>query len=204
MCVEADGDPEWLLDPEHAERLREDLVRLVADHAVTHPLETGPAVEAARHRLRLPDAALVGELVTPPLELRAGRVVDTRRGVRLPDTVVRALATLAAELAEHPWLAPDAHRLRDLGLGTRELAAAVRAGALVKVADGVYLEPSAVERADEPLRALDQPFTLSAARQAWGTSRRVAVPLLELLDREGRTRRQPDDRRTITRDDAHR
>jgi selenocysteine-specific elongation factor len=30
-----------------------------------------------------------------------------------------------------------------------------------------------------------------------GTSRRVVIPLLEWLDREGVTRRLPDDRRTM-------
>jgi selenocysteine-specific elongation factor len=39
------------------------------------------------------------------------------------------------------------------------------------------------------LRDLPQPFTLSAARQALGTTRRVAVPLLEYLDRIGVTER---------------
>lgn len=42
------------------------------------------------------------------------------------------------------------------------------------------------------LAGLGPKFTLSAARQALGTSRRVAVPLLELLARTGRTRRTPD------------
>ncbi|MER6595768.1 SelB C-terminal domain-containing protein, partial [Micromonospora purpureochromogenes] len=47
------------------------------------------------------------------------------------------------------------------------------------------------------LAGLPQPFTLSAARQALDTTRRVAVPLLELLDRRGATRRLPDDAREV-------
>ena len=39
---------------------------------------------------------------------------------------------------------------------------------------------------------------LHRARQALRTSRRVAVPLLELLDRRGLTRRLADDRREIS------
>jgi selenocysteine-specific elongation factor len=49
------------------------------------------------------------------------------------------------------------------------------------------------------LAGLPQPFTLGEARRALGTTRRVAVPLLELLDRRGATRRLPDDRRTVHR-----
>jgi selenocysteine-specific elongation factor len=50
------------------------------------------------------------------------------------------------------------------------------------------------------LARLPQPFTLSDARQALATTRRVAVPLLEMLDRRGATRRLPDGRRTIAPD----
>jgi selenocysteine-specific elongation factor len=49
------------------------------------------------------------------------------------------------------------------------------------------------------LAALPQPFTLSAARQALGTSRRVAVPLLEHLDGRGWTRRVDGNLREVRR-----
>ena len=67
----------------------------------------------------------------------------------------------------------------------------MRSGALLRVADGVVLLPGADERAVEVLAGLGPEFTLSAARQALGTTRRVAVPLLELLARTGRTARTP-------------
>ncbi|PAT15761.1 hypothetical protein CKJ84_05910 [Corynebacterium sp. NML 120412] len=44
-------------------------------------------------------------------------------------------------------------------------------------------------RAAELLRDLDSPFTASQARRVWDTTRRVAIPLLELLDAHGITRR---------------
>ncbi|MDQ1700824.1 MAG: selenocysteine-specific elongation factor, partial [Frankiaceae bacterium] len=40
-------------------------------------------------------------------------------------------------------------------------------------------------------------FTVSEARQLLGTSRRVAVPLLEMLDRLGRTRRIDESHRVV-------
>ncbi|MGW3368816.1 SelB domain-containing protein, partial [Streptosporangium canum] len=100
-----------------------------------------------------------------------------------------AVGRLRAELSAHPFRAPEAGRLAELGLGPRELAAAVRAGALLRVADGIVLPPGAQTRAAELLARLPQPFTVSQARQALDTSRRVAVPLLELLDRGGLTER---------------
>ena len=67
----------------------------------------------------------------------------------------------------------------------------------MQLAEDVVLLPGAPQRAVRVLAGLPQPFTLSEARQALDTTRRVAVPLLELLDRTGVTRRLPDDRRSV-------
>jgi selenocysteine-specific elongation factor len=99
---------------------------------------------------------------------------------------------LRAELTAAPFRAPEADRLAALGLGARELAALVRAGELIAIADGVVLLPGAPDRAVEVLRAAGPAFTLSQARQALGTTRRVVVPLLEHLGRTGRTERVDD------------
>ena len=99
---------------------------------------------------------------------------------------------MRTDLAETPFVAPEAYRLAELGLGRRELAAAVRAGALLRVADGVYLLPGADGAAAAVLAGLPQPFTLSRGPAArCGTTRRVAVPLLELLDARGLTLSRP-------------
>ncbi|MEV1147228.1 SelB C-terminal domain-containing protein, partial [Micromonospora sp. NPDC049799] len=118
-------------------------------------------------------------------------------GDALPEPVARAVTRVRAAYADQPFRAPEAAHLADLGLGPREIGAAVRAGVLLKLADNVVLLPGAVDDALRVLATLPQPFTLSAARQALGTTRRVAVPLLELLDRRGATRRLPDDARVV-------
>jgi selenocysteine-specific elongation factor len=189
---------DWLADPDHWSGLRGRLVDEVRRYAREHPLEPGAPVEALRHALDLPDRALVDALVLSPLVARDGRVAVAGQGSALPEPVARAVERVRDDLASAPFQAPEAARLASLGLGPRELAAAVRAGALLRIADGVVLLPDAVESAVAVLTGIPQPFTLSDARQALGTTRRVAVPLLELLDRHGATRRLPDDRRTIT------
>jgi selenocysteine-specific elongation factor len=68
---------------------------------------------------------------------------------------------------------------------------------VIRVGDGVVLLPDAPERAVARLAELEQPFTVSEARRALGTSRRVALPLLSHLDAVGRTVRLPDDRRRL-------
>jgi selenocysteine-specific elongation factor len=59
------------------------------------------------------------------------------------------------------------------------------------------LAPGAAKQAAATLAELDQPFTTSQARQALRTSRRVAIPLLEYLDRARITERLPGDLRRI-------
>jgi selenocysteine-specific elongation factor len=189
---------EWLLDPAVAEGLRRRLAEAVAEHRRRGSLEPGPTVEAVRAALRVPHVAVITALVAPPLAIRDGRVVDVAAPPPLPAPVATAVASVVRELRTHPFAAPDAAQLATLGLGTRELAAAEQAGALLRITDGVVLLPDADRRAAEALAGLPQPFTLSAARQALGTTRRVAVPLLEYLDRRGLTTRLPDDRRTVT------
>ena len=187
----------WHADPARWQALRQRLAEAVARYRAAHPLEPGAPVEALRQVLGLPDRALVTALVAPPLAAREGRIT-TGPDTGLPEPIARAVDQVRADLAGDPYAAPGVDRLAALGLGSREIAAAVRAGALLRIADGVVLLPDAADRAAAVLAALAQPFTLSEARQALGTTRRVAVPLLELLDRRGLTRRLPDDRRVVS------
>jgi selenocysteine-specific elongation factor len=187
---------DWLVEEAVLTRLRSRLPAIVADWRRDHAPEPGPPVDVVRQALRLPDRSLVHALLTPPLSVHAGRVVRTDQAA-LPAPIARAVEELRAELTANPFAAPPTERLTRLGLGPREVAAAVRAGALVRLADGVVLLPDGVRDAVAVLAELPQPFTVSEARQAMGTTRRVAVPLLELLDRQGATLRLPDDRRRM-------
>ncbi|MGH3808518.1 MAG: hypothetical protein ACRDRU_18225 [Pseudonocardiaceae bacterium] len=53
----------------------------------------------------------------------------------------------------------------------------MRAGELLKIADGIYLAPGADDAAAERLRGLPRPFALSQARQALDTTRRIAISM---------------------------
>jgi selenocysteine-specific elongation factor len=204
MGVAPEGEPvaaDWLADPAHWESLRGRLAEEAARHAAADPLDPGLPVEAARSLLDLPDRRLVDALARPPLRLESGRV-HASAAAGLPPAIAEAVRRLRADLDRSPFRAPDADRLAELGLTGRALGAAVRAGALLKVADGIVLLPGADAEAVRVLTSVPQPFTVSEARQALGTSRRVAVPLLEHLDRQGLTTRVDDARRTLTRSGA--
>ncbi|PPK92154.1 selenocysteine-specific elongation factor [Kineococcus xinjiangensis] len=202
MGVPAAGAPvagDWLADPAHWSALRVRLAEEVRAFTRENPLEAGAPLEALRRRLGLPDRALVEALVAASrgaLGVRAGRVV-AGAGQELPPAVAAAVSALREELAAAPFAAPTAERLAELRLGTREVAAAARAGRLLRLGESVVLAPGADTAAARALARLPQPFTLSEARRHLSTSRRVAVPLLELLDRRGLTRRLDDDRRTV-------
>jgi selenocysteine-specific elongation factor len=185
----------WLLAPGLVETLARRVPGLVAAHRQAYPLEPGPPVALVRRELDLPDDDLVRLAVRPPLALREGRVVVAAAG--LPPAVQRAVDAIRARLAGDPFAAPDAEELRAARLGPRELAAAVRDGQLVRIAEGVYLAPGVERVARERLAGVPAPFTLSQARSAWGTTRRVAVPLMEWLDAHGVTQRLPDASRRL-------
>ena len=113
--------------------------------------------------------------------------------------VESALARLREHLADQPFAAPRSETLAEIGLDDPTFAQLHREGRVLRLAPGVVLLPGADELAVDVLRGLASPFTMSAARQALGTSRRVALPLLTHLDRTGRTVRLADDSRRLRR-----
>lgn len=181
----------WLVDPAHWTRLRRTLVDRVRSYGSARPLDPGMPLEAARRATGVPDLRLLDALARAAAEEgvvnREGRLSVGEPAPALPEKAQAALAALRRDLEVTPFAAPDADRLAELELNPALLAAAVRAGELTRVAEGVYLLPDAPGRAAEILAELEQPFTVSQARTALGTTRRVAVPLLELLDSRGAT-----------------
>ncbi len=193
---------EWLVDPDRWRSLGHRLGEALTAHAIADPLAPGMSIEAARAALDLPDRRLVTALAKPPFRVASGALQIIRPagqdgGPELPEAVQAAVRLLRADLAAAPFLSPDADRLRKLGLDARSIAAAVRAGELMRISDQVVLEPGADEAAAKVLAGLEQPFTAAQARQALDTTRRTAIPLLEYLDSAGVTERLADDRRVL-------
>jgi selenocysteine-specific elongation factor len=207
---------DWLADPAHWTWLRAELPKAVTAFCETDPLAPGMPVEAARAALGLPDRDLVPALavasdnkpsvvldgaylrISASSEAEAGTAAPAANPAgQLPPRIAAGVRAVLDGLAGDPYAAPDAERLGELGLDARALAAAARAGLLLRVADLIVLAPGADEAATQILAELDQPFTTSQARQALRTSRRVAIPLLEYLDRTRITERLPGDLRRL-------
>jgi selenocysteine-specific elongation factor len=186
----------WVVNPQWWAGRRQHMVTAVAAWSAQHDVAAGMPLETVRQQAGLPAADLVPALLDGTgLEVNDGYVRQPR--ATLPERVDGAVRTVEERLAADPFRAPEADELKDLGLGAQELAAAVRVGRLTKIADGVVLGADAFERAAKVLRELPQPFTVSEAKRALDTTRRVAIPLLEALDGQRITRRGDDGTRRV-------
>ena len=167
----------------------------------TAPLRAGASREEVRSALDLPPkryAALVARLVTE------GRIAERGTALALPghrpvldaaqeSRWVRARAALARE----PLQPPSVTALqREFGIGLELLVALAARGDVVRVGDDAVFLPDAVAHFGSMLiEALQRgPITVAGARDLTGSSRKHVVPLLQVLDDHGLTRRVGDDR----------
>jgi len=188
---------DWWIAASQVTRWKHTLTDALHAHTAAHPLAPGMPRKAAMDALGLQEEGLLG------LAIAAAKVESSEGVLRLPGqradlgAAERGVAAIEERLKAEPFVAPEADDLTELGLGPKELAAAERAGRLLRLKQGIVLLPSAPEEARRRLAGLEQPFTLSAARQALGTTRRVAIPLLEYLDAQRITRRGDGGQRTL-------
>ena len=172
---------------------RDALHATVTGWAAHDPLQPHPTPAAVRDRIGLPPR--YPNLLAALVDAAGVHVVDGRFAPDAPAPAAAlppGVAVLVERLTSSAFDAPTRDDLHDLGLGRRELAAAAKAGVLLVLAadtGDVVLLPDAPEQAAAMLATAVQPFTVSAARQTLGSTRRVVVPLLEELDRLGHTER---------------
>ena len=187
----------WWVNAQAIARWTAQLRTLFDTHLTDHHLSDGLPLATALSALALPDDSLVSIAVAGARLKRDGAIIrDPHAAPSDLGPAEKSVAIVEAQLAKEPFVAPDAGTLDELGLGPIELAAAERAGRLLRVGPIVLL-PSAPQQAAEILGQQPAEFTLSQARQALGTTRRVAVPLLEYMDARGLTRRTSDSARVL-------
>jgi selenocysteine-specific elongation factor SelB len=180
------GDRVVLRDPAAHEVLAGATVLDTAPPALTR---RGDAVRRAAALAA--GAASAPATATPTAQGAAGGLVADRER-----TASGPLGLLVAWLDEHPLEPAPAELVEPL---TRaELADAERAGRVVRVG-GLTLPGGSIDVAAERLAGLPARFTAGDAARALGTSRRVAIPVLERLDALLVTRRHADGTRTVRR-----
>jgi len=175
------------------------LAELVTQVHRRDPVAAGLSSGAAVTALELPAAELLTEVARAAgVEEQDGHLA--RPGHRQDlGPAEEAVAALETRLRAAPFRAPESADLLKLSLGPRQLAAAERAGRLLRLPGEVVLLPDAPARAMRELAVLPQPFTATEAKAALGTTRRVVIPLLEHLDDRGWTRRLDPVRREVVR-----
>jgi selenocysteine-specific elongation factor len=174
------------------------VLRAVDRHHREEPLDPGLPAQAARQ------ATKGGAEVVEAL-LADGRLVLDGPAVRLPEHGVRldprqqaVRARVEAALAEGGMTVIGEQDLARLGANRPLIAVLARQGVLVAVAPGLYLGGEVLDRAVASLRRAfpdRRAFTAAEAKEALGTTRKTAIPLLEHLDRAGVTLRSGDKRR---------
>lgn len=180
---------QWWIAARQITRWKNQLLVVLEKHAQDNLLAAGMPRKAAMDALDLREDALLG------IAIAAAKVEPADGLLRLPGHKVdlgeaeASVVKLETWLADDPFAAPEADELQELRLGAKQLAAAEKAGRLLRLGQGIVLLPSAPQEAKKRIAQLEQPFTLSAARKALSTTRRVAIPLLEYLDEQGITRR---------------
>ncbi|HET9871821.1 MAG TPA: selenocysteine-specific translation elongation factor [Propionibacteriaceae bacterium] len=190
----------WLVDPGVWQDWQRALADAVDERARAMPLDPRLSVEAARRLVAVPDRTLlVAAAEAAGLLYADGRVSRAEMQIPALGAAENGLVCLEQHLAQAPFAAPEKPDLDHWGLGLRELAAAERTGRVVRLAPDLVLLPTGPALAMRVLAVLPQPFTTSQARQALGTTRRVAIPLLEHLDRRGWTVRLDGGHRRVKR-----
>jgi selenocysteine-specific elongation factor len=195
-------DAKWWTD------FRANAVSEIEDEHRTHPNRVG--LELARLRnvlggeMPLPEVfdMLISELCENGF-VRAGETIQraTHRPT-LPSSLQSAAARIRAALAAKPVDPPSRKELAPDEISGQALRFLCDTGEVARITDDVFLgrEEFAMMR-DEVIKFIraQGPASVSDLRKRLGSSRRVIVPFLERLDRDGVTRRSAD-KRTLCQD----
>jgi len=170
-----------------------------------HPEQLGLPLNELRVALAAKQTSgeILGELVRDLCRsefVHAGAVI--RRAAHrpaLPEKLQAVGSKLRAALAAKPFDPPSRQALAPDPRSQQALRFLIETGEAVEINPDVVLAADALARAGESIRRFIRehgPATVSELRQMLGSSRRVVVPLLERLDRDGITFRQ-EDKRTL-------
>jgi selenocysteine-specific elongation factor len=173
-----------------------------------HPEQMGLSLTDLRRILKaeLPVEELYDAFVG---DLCAGDFVRVGTAIRrvthrpaLPAQLQAAGAKLRSTLAAKPFDPPSRKELAPDPISQQALRFLIATGEAVEINMEVLMVAESVRRATELIRKFLRehgPATVSELRQTLGSSRRVIVPLLERLDRDGVTVRR-DDKRSLCQD----
>jgi selenocysteine-specific elongation factor len=188
----------WCVAPGLRDRVTATVTRMLEHHHAEHPLEEGAGLADVRDAA----AGVLREAGAPGDPALIDALLDEMPGVYRSATAVRAqahsvdlaeedLARLLSAIGETPT-PPTVPELLAAGIPRDLMDAAARQGAVVRISETIVLRKAFVEDAIALVRERTDGVTVSALREALGTSRKYALPLAEWMDRQKITRREGD------------
>jgi len=194
---------EWSADSDYWSKLRSRAIELIDTAHKNKPDAPGFALTELRSQLnstfKFPVDIfdqLIVDLARNGFVQAGDRIKRATHQLTLPANLQPAGAKVRATLATKPLDPPSRKDLAPDALTQQALRFLINSGEAVELDPQVALSSRAFAGAVDAIRKLlaKQPATVSEIRQALGASRRVVVPLLEKLDRDGITRRDGDKR----------
>src|SRR5204863_3258119 len=174
-----------------------------AEHRA-HPERPGLALSELRKALekQLPFTevfdALVADLCAGEFSQAGVAIRRTTHRPALPAHLEAVGAKVRAALTAKPLEPPSRKELAPDALAQQALRFLVQTGEAIELSEDVVISGDGYARATEIVKKIlsgQGSATAGELRQALGTSRRIVIPLLERLDRQGVTRREGDTRR---------
>ena len=185
------------LSEQSASRLTKEAVEVVSEFHATNPLRPGMPKASLASRLET-EAAVVDTLVEGSSQLRddGATVAVEGFGGTLTSAQEQAWEELHATLRNAGLAVP---RIKELGIDRELLHALVREDRVIRIGEELVYLPEQIEDIIGRLGELPDRFTVADFRDAYGFSRKYAVPLLEFLDVQRVTIREGDLRRVSER-----
>ncbi|HYE30980.1 MAG TPA: selenocysteine-specific translation elongation factor [Methylomirabilota bacterium] len=181
-------------------RLRDLLLNVLETYFAAHPDRNSAPLADLSAELNLERPELLDSLIAsfPDLQLKELNVFRTGRKLALPDHLKIAALRVRNLLAQNGLNPPSRSELAPDKATQDALQYFLRSGEVIELAAEVVINSADYAKAVAAIVAfLDRngPATASQIRQELQTSRRVLIPLLERLDRQGVTERMGDLRR---------
>lgn len=181
-----------------AQELRGRAIHLVREYRDSHPLEAGMPRRQLLGQLAIPaqaggDAILEELAAAGRLELAGALVAEAGR---LPQGRTPAVERVAGILLRAGAAPPALSELRSAGLTRQVEGYLLRSGEVERLPGGILISRPALERMTEEVAAVlasrPEGMTVAEIRDRIGTTRRVLVPLLEMMERARATARRGD------------
>ena len=189
----------WAVEPKWWAAMRRKVIELVQEQHRAHPERPGMAINELREQIEIPDSTLMDTLLAELCRDELVQIGTTLRHKQhrqaLPPALQAAGARVRAALNGKPFEPPSRKDLAPDGPSQNVLRFLLQTAEAVELAEDTVMLNEHFARATEQIKKFLREkgkATASELRQHLNTNRRVIIPLLEKLDRDGITVRQGD------------